>query len=469
MPTFFSSMFRTLRASILTVAVGFGVCFLQGASGPQDSMPEDHFVSLRPILEAALRQSPAMLEQQIRLAQADASRIQAAAGLYPSLRVNGDYSGRTASSDSGGSSSTSETSGLNYGANLSQDLFQWGAIRANAEIGRLGEKLAERNFEETFRLLLGTLRSQYLGLVIKKAALERARFAASLAEDDLRDVRDRVRRGVSATDEISGADLTAQRVRLAADRAAEDFETARRMFIRISGVPALPDSDIPAEIPRPEVPIAQAGFLLSEFLRAGLAETPQAQVLGLQLRQSVLNYKVARSGNLPKFNVGFGYSSGSNTYVDGGGTVSQSVVANRTYSLGMNWSLYDGGSTRGAKRLALSNRRSIERQTVNYTEMTRDEAIHRERLLGLESRALAAAELDREIGASSLQVQRDYFQTGQVAKVEVDRSTASYNNVELATFSARAAYLQQWAEFVSLVGADPMMDRLPASLLSHGQ
>jgi outer membrane protein TolC len=456
-------------AGICALLVGAAAASAQSLSGGAMFLPEDYLPGLRPILTAALQQSNTMLEQNIRLAQAEASRIQAAVGLYPSLSVNGGYSHNDASSDSGGSNSTSSSSGLNYGIGFGQNVFQWGAVRANAEIGRLGEQVSRRSYAEAFRTLLVALRSQYLGLILKKAGLERMRFQATLAQNDLQDIKDGVTRGVRAGDEVGGADLTAQRAQLNADRAAEDFDSALRVFNRLSGQAALAADAIPAGLPEPSLATAMVQSMLMNFLGRGVQETPQAQSFALQVRQSDLSYKIARTGLWPKLSAGAGYNSGSNTYVDGIGRVSQSVVASRSYSVSFGWTLYDAGNTRAAKLNALSNRRMLERQAANYTAATRDEATHRARGLELEGQSLAIAELDRRISQNNLRVVREDLEDGKVSRVEIDRAIASFQGTELAAFTARANYLQQWVEFVSLVGADPMMNQLPASYLSHGQ
>ena len=71
--------------------------------------------------------------------------------------------------------------------------------------------------------------------------------------------------------------------------------------------------------------------------------------------------------------------------------------------------------------------------------------------------------------ASALSVDQSYLASGQRSELDVERSKAAYQVGEIAAFNARAAFLQQWSEFVSLVGADPMMNQLPPSYLSHGK
>ena len=74
---------------------------------------------------------------------------------------------------------------LLYNASVTQPIFQWGAYKNQAAMGDLGEKIAERQFAEAYRMLAVSIREQYMALIGKKIALRNAQFALKLSQESL--------------------------------------------------------------------------------------------------------------------------------------------------------------------------------------------------------------------------------------------------------------------------------------------
>ena len=465
-----STMIRLLRLRIALAALALSPLGLAGqiatASG---SLPEDYLPGLKTILAEALNLGSSMLNQRIILAQAEAAKIQAIAGQYPRLTGNAGYGINGVSSASANSSSSSSSSGFNYGVGIAQPLFQEGDVKGRADIGKLGEQIAQKNYGETYRTLLGTLRWQYMQLVIKKASLGQARVQLRMQEKELEVKKDSIARGVSANDELPAAESVVLAVSLAADRLEQDYENSKRLFARLAGQVVIADTTIPDALPEPRLPEGTPAALLHAFLQGGVTETPTAQTYALYLRQSDISSRMAKYANYPKIGVSAGYNTGATTSSDSAGNVSSSFVASRSASIGMSFTLFDAGAARGGKLAAASTKRSFERQLQTYIETTRDEAGNRLKQVSLEYRAMQLSARNLSSAASALSVDQSYLASGQRSELDVERSKAAYQVGEIAAFNARAAFLQQWSEFVSLVGADPMMNQLPPSYLSHGK
>jgi outer membrane protein TolC len=465
-----STMIRLPRLRSVLAALALWPLALAGQSAAvSGTLPDDIFPGLKAILAEAKDLSPRMLDQRITLAQAEAAKIAAATGLFPRLTGNAGYGISGVSSASGNSSSSSSSSGLTYGLGLSQPLFQEGDAKARSDIGKIGAEIAKRNNAEAYRTLLGTLRFQYMQLIIKKALLVQARAQVVTQEKELAEKKASIERGVSAPGEMPAAESVMLAATLAADRQAQDWENSKRLFARLAGQAVLADSAIPDDLPEPRLGEETSAGLLGAFLRGGVAETPQAQTYALYLKQSDLSLRVAKYANYPKIGLGAGYSTGVSNSSDSAGNVSSSFVAVRNASVSMSFTIFDAGAARAGKLSALSTKRSYERQLQTYLETTRDEAENRQKQVSLEFRAMLLAERNLASARSALAVDTDYLASGQRAQVDVERSKAAYQATEIAAFIARASFLQQWSDFVSLVGADPMMNQLPASYLSHGQ
>ncbi len=465
-----STMIRLLRLPIVLAALALGPLALAGqATAVSGTLTEDLMPGLKTILADAVNLAPTMLNQRITLAQTEAAKITAVSGLYPRLTGSAGYGISGVSSASGNASSSSSSSGFTYGVGISQPLFQEGDVKARADIGKLGEEIAKRNYADAYRTLLGALRSQYTQLIIKKASLAQARLQATMQEKALAAKKDGIERGVSAPDELPAAESVVLSVRLAADRQEQDFENFKRLFARLAGQIVFAESAIPDVLPEPRLPEETPAALLDVFLHGGVAETPVAQSYALYLRQSDLSSRMAKYANYPKIGLGAGYSTGASNSSDSAGNVSSSFVAVRSASVSMSFTLFDAGAARAGRLSALSTKRSYERQLQTYMETTRDEAENRRKQVSLEYRAMQLAERGLSSAAGALHVDKELLASGQRAEVEVELSAAAFKAAEINAFVARANFLQQWSDFVSLVGADPMMNLLPPSYLSHGK
>ena len=264
---FFLLFHRLLRPRIVLaiLALGPGAMFGQSVAG---TLPEDYLPGLKAILTDALNLAPRMLDQRIALAQADVDKMAANSALYPRLTGGAGYGVSSARSASATSSSSSSSSGFTYGLTLSQPLFQEGAIKAQSDIAKLGQQIAQKNYQAAYLSLASTLRYQYLQLVVKKAMLTQTRLQVATQDKELVVKRDSIARGESAPSELPSAEAAAETVRLAADRQALDFENSKRLFSRLAGGALPTDDAIPDSIPEPRLADGAPAALLAEIGRA---------------------------------------------------------------------------------------------------------------------------------------------------------------------------------------------------------
>lgn len=443
----------------------------QTAADPRlaGTLPEDQIPALKAILQTALKQSPTMMGQNIALAQSAANRYYSSAALWPSLGASGNYglNGGSASDPP----SSSRSTGFGYGVSFSEALYQWGANKAQSDIGKLSQQVAERQFAEVFRGLAVTLRSQYLGLISKKIGLQVVRYQLQLQETTLAAGEDQLKEGTLAEGDLIASRLAAQDTRLAIDRMVQDYDASRRIFQRLAGLDDLAEASIPVDLARPPYSAETATALLSAFLGGGVEETPQAQTFALTLKQNDLSLKIVKT-NLyyPKFSFGAGYNLTTSTNFLPTGAVTSSGIS---YNFGItaNVPLFNGFAQTGAKLSAYAAKRGTEQQRRNYLNSTADAAESLRRQLELTARALDLAEIRRALAQDAVQRTTEQFNDGAVAKVILDGTIGNLNAANLYAVQARGDYLNRWSEFVSLVGADPVLHALPASYLTlnHGK
>lgn len=456
---------RRVRRRFFGVILSAGFGSVSALAQPMASvhgMPEDLLPELRPILRNAVQRSPQMIANDITLAQAQAARIRTDAALWPVVSAGISYGVSTAAAASGGITTPSSSTGLTYSVSLGQPIFHWGALKAGVEVGRIALKIAERQYAEGYRLLLGTIRTQYLALIAKKSSVRYAREALKQSEALLATAEARYQDGTMSAGELAIPRLAAADARLNADRLGLDFDSSKRLFARLAGLEKFEDADIPNDLPAPKFSATEADELLRLFLKDGPGATNQGQIYVMNIRQADLNYRIVKTSLYPKFSFAASTSLSVSTSASPGVAVSQSNVTSNYYGLSVGWLLFDGFATRGAKMSALATRRSSQRALDVYGENTVENLQNLHKQLQLSAKALDIAEQRHGLAASGSAVVVEDFKLGVASQTAHDAAVNSLLGADITRIYARSDYLTRWADFVSQTGADPAMNNLPA-------
>jgi outer membrane protein TolC len=419
-------------------------------------MPEDLLPGLGPLLSKAVERSPSTISASIALAAAEASDYGSAAALWPHLSANTSY---LVSDESISRGTTSTAKGFNYGLNVSQPIFQWGAYRNQKLVGDLSVKIAEKQFADAYRMLAVTLREQYLGLIEKRISLRNAQFNLKISQESLQAQQARFEAGSSSQAELGNFRMSVEEAQLETDRAEEDYRYAKRVFTRLVGVDDLGDDSIPLELPHPEYSAGLADTVLTGFVGEGIESTFQSEVYKMELRQQDLSYKIAAVGLLPKVNAAAGYTYSNQTSVSET-SISQVGVQQESYSIAAGWTIFDGFATRGAKLSALANKRLFERQRQTYIDSTIDQISDMRKQLGFSSRAMSIAEVHNALIAAEVKRLGQDKELGYASQATIDTGVLNLYATEFNMVIARSEYLNRWTEFISLAGIDPALANL---------
>lgn len=428
-------------------------------------LPEDLIPALRPILVAALEQSPQMILRNIDIAQAEASRMQSASVLWPRLFTSASYT----DTESAVADVTSSSDGIFYSLSISQPVFHWGALKAEADKGKIGLKIAERQYGEGYRLLLVSLRRDFLALVTSGMALRNAELALKNAEENLALAEQKLRAGTISAEEITEPKLAVQEAGLARDRAVEDLEYAKRQFLLMAGQPSLNfDSILPAEVPAPVHDAAIAARLLLDFERDGINNTLSVLNYRDSIAQAGLDHKIAKFQLWPKFSFSASASE-QNITSAGPGFVSTTAVGSQSFNLTASWSIFDGFSSRGSRLSALARQRSLERNLNSHTEQTVAKMRDMEKQLDFAWRLLELRHKRRDLGESGLNRLIANFKAGEAPQTAVAAGRLRLNRAEIDLSTARGDFLNRWSDYLSTLGEDPMLQTVPERYLSHGR
>ena len=80
--------------------------------------------------------------------------------------------------------------------------------------------------------------------------------------------------------------------------------------------------------------------------------------------------------------------------------------------------------------------------------------------LELDVRAMEMGDLRYGLAASQLGRLEQEFKLGNVAQAALDSAKVGLKQSHAHSLSARATFLSRWSEFVSLAGADPVLNQL---------
>lgn len=452
----------------LLVGMALGMTAQAEVPGVAGSMPEDSLPGLKTALETAVKQSPQMLARSLDVVQAEAGRYANDVGLWPNLNASGGYGingGRTSDPPS-----SSRSSGVSYGVNIGQSIFQWGAVKARSDIGKLALQVAEHQYAEAYRSLVGTLRLQYLALVTKKVALRNFRFQLEIAGKNIATLEEKLKDGTVSEGEVISPRLSLQESQLEFARQTQDYEYSKQMFVRLAGLTDLPDDSIPGELARPQYTAAVADTVVETFRRGGPEATVQGQIYLMSVKQNDLNYRIVRTGLLPKFSLGANYNLSNSTSFSAAGA---STTQGASYGFGLNgnWPLFDGFATKGGKISALATKRATERQLQTYLETTGDQVQNMRRQIEFVAQVVDLDEQRRALAADAVRRAKLEFDEGTVSQTTLDALTVNFNGSDLTATVARVDYLNRWSDFVSLTGADPILNLLPSRYFNprHGK
>ncbi len=449
-----------MRLPLLAVLLLATISVPLWGDGPSvvGTMPEDFIPELKPILAGAIDRAPSAIAASIDIAQSEAQLYGAEAALWPNVNASASYAGSKESVSGGGVGSTSK--GLFYSGNITQPIFQWGAYKWQADVGKLSLQVARRNFAEAYRSLAVTIRSQYLSLVIRRISLRNALYKLKLAEESAAVAEETKKAGAISDAQYSQYQILVQDNQLFADRAQEDYRYSKLLFMRLAGLDELPDERIPMQIPAPKYDGAIADAVLHYFVSEGIQSAFQYEIYQLQIKSDDLAYRIARTRLLPKFSASLGYSLSNNSTASPG-SVTQTALTSVNYGLTGNWTIFDGFSTRGAKLSALASKRSAERQRQTYVDNTIDSISNLRTIVEFSSRARGLAETRGDLLKAALDKTEGDVKLGIASRVTLETVTLGFYGAELARANARMDFFSNWAAFVSLAEADPALANLP--------
>ena len=289
---------RNFLSCLLTGLISFGMVSV--ARGDEPVLPEKLFPQLDSLLRAAVGQSPRMVSRQLDLEMSEQDRLQARAGLLPS--VGGYLNLEKARDVRGDVDQTMNEQIRQYDFRLTQPIFHWGEVRNNARMGEIRHKIALGQYKDGYRLLAIELRAKYLNLILAKHIVARYTFNKQFAQQQLTLAEDKLSKKIIADSDIFPLRVNVDRANIDLERESFNYDNARQTFARLSGVEEIRDEDIPELIPKLAYQPDAYVQLLSNFQHMKDPPTFEAERIRRNIEIQELTYQNQKTRLRPKLN-----------------------------------------------------------------------------------------------------------------------------------------------------------------------
>lgn len=419
------------------------------------SLPEELLPELNQIIQHALAASPSIQLANLELARAEANYLVHRAAMLPTVSAQSSYNVSSQRRDDAGASSDDQ--GFFYQIGVTQPVFHWGARKAERDIGAIALLIQQKRLEDARAGLASALRTQYLDLIIRKLHLRNARLNEKLSEKALAAAEERFAAGNISESEITNQRLSTEEARLSRRRNEHDLETYVRIYAHLSGDPTFNADRIAESMPAPQVSPEMVEARFARVSPETIRDLPAAEVQELQLKQNEKRYEIERVRLRPRVSLIASHGLANLTTATSA-TIDQTAVVTTTAGVVVNWTIFDGLASRGARLAALAAKRVGERQYENFVTTTLNELRRIQREIELATDGLAIAERRASLVAEALERARADFAAGRIAQSTLDAHLSQSRATEVSIAGARSQLFARWIEYVGLAGLDPMRD-----------
>ncbi len=438
-----------------SAVLGFVVAWATVGSAAEDEaalpIAEEVVPALRPVIENALRQSPRVFLASLAKLQAEQQTLVTSSPLYPHLDANLSYDQQREERNA----VWANGSRLIYSAGISYPLFNWGAVKAGVQIGKIQAEMAANNLQEAYQLAALEVRREYLQLILTKGSLQAARFRLDLEQRHLELVQTRVEAGELPSYSLSTTQNSFDDASLGFDRAQQGMDLAIKRFRRLAGLEELNADSIPDEIPRvTAAPKKEMVPLRTEFLAdGGFEDKARFENKELEIRRERLNAAILRVNQRPMFDVRAGVSQ--DELARETDITRRSKLSAVGIGVRLRWNIFDGFASRGRLLSTRTNLRRLENDLQNVTSDLKEAAETAFSELDFAGRSLDVAE--RRFGPVPQNFRRaqEDFDSGLISEDDLNDAQSRLYSAQISVYSARAAYLNALATFLSSVNADP--------------
>jgi len=321
------------------------------------TLPESQDPVLRSIIERALKQSPRVMDQNLRVLIDDAAVLQAKSLTYPRVYAFFEAQARQeVREDLPGTNNAFKTF---YGLEARQPVFYWNSLRNQVRIAEIQRLISLDSIEDARRAMVLEIRQQYLGLVVRQLEFRQAQDAQKRGEKRQSVNDEQAGRGEISAQVQADLRLAVDQGKIALVRAERSLARAQTDFVLLTGIKDFDFTTLPTTVPAAPLEIEALRPAGAEVSRASAGAPPALLARAQREKEAAeLAYKVQKVRLLPRLDLTAGLTQEEVSY---SANVGNKVgVEARYVGVRVSWDIFDGFSTRAGKRRTQAELRQKE-------------------------------------------------------------------------------------------------------------
>jgi len=447
-----------------TVTVFAALTYLPPAALKAQSslqLPEDHIPQVARMIDQALEMSPRMVVRQANMAATAEDYKAAKAMRLPNLGGWANYLYSEDDRNQIGGARPAEKIGYNF--QIRQPLYHWGNISRSIDNARTFTMIEEGNTRQAYVTLANEIRQGYMSLVIYRQRLALHRFEYEISLNDLAQAEEK-----SAANEISEADLFQQQ--LATQRAewsvlesTNYFENSARSLSRLTGLPILTEDQVPTEFPAPPIEDMEETLvaLATRFLASEYPENTAIQITKQLMENHQNDLKNTRTSLRPRFDLVAGISQDEQDFaLQTDDYQYRSIFGGIT----LNWTVFDGFATKARIRSTLARIRASEAELALQEQRLIDDVQAAGREVELGALSMTINEKELTSARNHLRSTEQRAERGEASISDVNWAKRNLQNRLGTSLFSRAEYWNKVTYLLSLIEADPILNRVPVTV-----
>ena len=316
---------------------------------------EEIFPQLRTVIDIAVRSSPMMTIESIRVSQMEANRKVRASVLYPDLYFSTDMGGRRRDI----ASASSNDAQLRYNVSLIQPLYHWGSLQAEKQIGVIELDLAVNGRVRAYLNLYAQLNSVFLNSVVQNQAVKKAQMDKDLSAQRLESAQKQMDSGDLPSGEFQEQTFAHQEREIELRRATQTLENLRLRFSMLAGLDEEFVLRLPSEIPPVQFDLRAAESLIESY--RGVIGEQSLELQSLLMQKDIEEENLTIHQNRLKPNVNIIARSLQDEETIAADLAGDLERRELFAGINIDWHIFDGRASKGRKELTLERIR--ERQT----------------------------------------------------------------------------------------------------------
>lgn len=450
------------KTKLILISCTFWVFFLKlpAATPPLGSQDRDlliapsmeqTFPELVAIYDQVANSSKTLQRSSLRLEQARLGQGIARSNLYPRISAGVNF-GANQFRPQGEQTSTSM--GINYNLALSQSLYQWGALKARREIGRIDHQRAQLNEEIQLQNIAQQVRELFSQLVLDKVQLQADSLDSYIQQQRMDFVRRDFEGERLGADEYEARLLEHRQQQLRIEQRKQDVEQRVRRFNDLLGVENITLEQIPDVYPEIELKdqwvmglrqLLNQGEATGEILRERIALSREHQKLRMD---------ETRAFQRPHLSIFMSAGQGR-TNTSRQDNVAQIILF---AGLSVNWNIFDGFSSRNQRLQRLNEGRLQEISIWNQLRNLERESMELMRRLDFGLKRLETAErlfaLERRRFENSIRQAEE----GRLSDLDFAGVRLALLNQEYNLYQERRNFQVLWGEILIALRMDPALE-----------